>query len=261
LLDNAELQRHHVVLDLNAGSGLLTWEVLRRAPEGGTWALARDRTAGEGLRQQAERLPALARPTILVGDMEELPELLELRGEGELRFDAAVGRNALGSLVDKAGALRLVAGRLRPGGRLSLAETVVREAQRLYDLVDLSVLDPDLRRRLVESEEAIYADPEDPLVNWTAEDLRGAVEAAGYRDVHLEEEVQEGEMLVTASTLDRWFGPDPDAGRPSYASRLLRHLSAGELSEVEGLFRRQLGGQAVPWRSYQAYLTGQCPDN
>ena len=32
-----------VVLDLNAGSGLLTWEILRRTPEGGTWALARDR--------------------------------------------------------------------------------------------------------------------------------------------------------------------------------------------------------------------------
>ena len=35
VLGAARLQRHHVALDLNAGSGLLTWEILRRAPEGG----------------------------------------------------------------------------------------------------------------------------------------------------------------------------------------------------------------------------------
>ena len=81
VLDAARLQRHHVVLDLNAGSGLLTWEILRRAPEGGTWALARDRQAGEGLRQQAERLPEIERPVVLVGEPDELRDLLTLRGE------------------------------------------------------------------------------------------------------------------------------------------------------------------------------------
>ncbi len=40
VLDAARLQRHSLVLDLNAGSGLLTWEALRRAPEGGVWTLA-----------------------------------------------------------------------------------------------------------------------------------------------------------------------------------------------------------------------------
>ena len=35
VLDACRLQRHGLVLDLNAGSGLLTWEALRRVPEGG----------------------------------------------------------------------------------------------------------------------------------------------------------------------------------------------------------------------------------
>jgi putative ATPase len=254
VLANAELRRHHVVLDLNAGSGLLTWEVLRRAPEGGIWALARDQAAGEGLRQQAERLPGLERPTVLVGEIEELPELFALRGESGLRFDVAIGRNALGSSAGKVEALRLLGGWLRPGGRLSLVEAVVAKAQRLYDLVELSSLDQDLRRRLVEAEEAIYGDPDDPLVNWTAAELESALEVAGYRDIVLEEEVQEGEMLISSSGLDHWFGLDPDHVRPSYANRLLRYLSAKELKEVEGLFRRQLTGQAVPWLSHNVYL-------
>jgi putative ATPase len=259
VLGQAQLQRHHVVLDVNAGSGLLTWEVLRRTPEGGTWALARDRAAGEGLRQQAERLPALQRPIVLVGEIEELPDLLALRGEDDLSFDVVVGRNALGSSGDKVETLRLLGDWLRPEGRLSLVEAVVAKAQRLYDLVDRSSLDEDVQRRLIEAEEAIYADPEDALVNWTAADLERALAAAGYRDVVLEEEIQQGEMLISSSSLDRWFGLEPDQERPSYAARLLHTLSDQELKQVEELFRRQLMGQAVPWRSWNVYLVASRP--
>ncbi|MFN2227770.1 MAG: AAA family ATPase, partial [Anaerolineae bacterium] len=256
VLDTAGLQRHHVVLDLNAGSGLLTWEILRRAPEGGTWALARDREAGEGLRQQAERLPRLQRPVVLVGEIDELPDLLALRGEGELRFDAAVGRGALGPLADKAQVLRRVAGLLPPGGRLSLAETVVGRSQRLYGLVDLASLAEDARRRLVEAEEAIYLEAGDPLINWQAADLAGALQAGGFRDVAVEEEVQEDGRLISAATLDRWFAAQGEGDRPSYAGHLAGRLSPGEVGEVEALFRRQLTGQTVPWRTLLVYARG-----
>jgi putative ATPase len=255
VLDAARLQRHHVVLDLNAGSGLLTWEIVRRAPEGGTWALVRDRQAGEGLRQQAEGLPELQRPVVLVGPpagsgqgLEELPELLALRGEGALpgkaglRFDAIVGRNALGPLPDKAQALRLLANLLQPGGRLSLAETVVKQAQRLYDLVDLSSLDEDLRGRVVEAEEGIYAEAGDPLVNWTAGDLQRDMEAAGFEAVAVQEESEESETLISPAAIERWFAENPDRERPSFAQHLLDRITAEELAEVRALFQRQLAG-------------------
>jgi len=258
VLDAAAIQRHHVVLDLDAGSGLLTWEVLRRAPEGGTWALARDREAGEGLRQQAERLSRLERPVVLVGRPAELPDLLALRGEDDVRFDAVVGRNALGPLADKEGVLRLLAGLIQPGGRVSLAETVVRRAQRLYDLVDLSSLGEDLGQRLIEAEEVIYGDGGDnPLVTWWAADLAQALETAGFREVQFEEEVQEGEALISTTTLDRWFATAAEGERPSYAQHLLRCLSTGELGRVEALFRRQLAGQAVSWQTWVAFLAGR----
>jgi putative ATPase len=257
VLDAAGVQRHHVVLDLNAGSGLLTWELLRRAPEGGTWALARDRRDGEALRQQSERLPELARPVVLVGEIEELPDLLVLRGEGEIRFDAAVGRNALGALPDKAAALRQLAAWLQPGGRLSLAETVVRHSQRLYTLADLSSLGGDVRQRVVQAEEAIYAADDDPLVNWDAQDLQAVLEAASFEEITIQEETQEAETLVSPATLDRWFALDTEGERPSYAQHLLRRLTVDQLAEVGALFRRQLGGQTVPWRTRMVFVSGQ----
>ena len=257
VLDAAELQRHHVVLDVNAGSGLLTWEILRRAPEGGTWALAWDREEGEGLRQQAARLPRVERPTVLIGGLEELPELLALRGEADVRFDAIVGRNALAHARDKAKALRLLAHWLRPGSRLSLAATVVRDAQRLYDLVDLSRLGEDLRQRVAEAEEEIYADTGDPLVNWGVQDLWRALEAAGFGAIAVEEEIQESEMLVSRSTLDRWFATEAEGGRPSYAQHLLRHINAEELGQVRALFEGQCANQTVAWRTRIAFVAGR----
>jgi putative ATPase len=265
VLDAAQLQRHHVVLDLNGGSGLLTWEILRRTPEGGTWVLAHDRQAGEGLRQQAEQLPEMQRPFVVVVDpsapsglgLEEVPELLALRGETDLRFDAIVGRNALARAHDKVAALCLLAGWLRPGGHLSLAETVVRRAQRLYDLLDLSELAGDLRQRVIEAEEQIYAASGDPLVNWDAPDLRSALEAAGLEEIAIEEQVQEAEIVISAITLDRWFATDTPGDRPSYAEHLLRRVTAEEIAQVRALFNRQLANQTATWRTHVAFLSGR----
>jgi putative ATPase len=262
VLDAAQLQRHHVVLDLNAGSGLLTWDAVRRTPEGGTWALVRNREDGEALRQQAERLPELQRPAVLVGDLEELSDLFSLRGETDLRFDAIVGRNVLADFPDKVGAVQRLASWLHPGGRLSVAETVVRHSQRLYDLVDLSPLDDDLRQRLIEAEEQIYATLDDPLVNWDVEDLRQALHEAGFTEVAIRAESQEAETLVAPAALDRWFPPDDqgaDRTRPSYAQHLARRLTPGELAEAKALFERQLAGQTATWHTEVALASGHLP--
>ena len=131
VLDAAALQRHSLVLDLQAATGLLTWEALRRVPEGGVWALTGDPQVAATLQQQAERLPEVERPMVLVGDLLHLPDLLRAHGNQEVRFEAAVGRNVLTRCADKTAALTCIRLCLRPGGRLSLAEVVPRQAQRL----------------------------------------------------------------------------------------------------------------------------------
>ena len=95
VLAASRLQRHSLALDLNAGSGLLTWEALRRAPEGGVWALAYAANEASALREMAARLPEIERPVVLQGALAELSDLLALRGEADVRFDAIVGRGAL----------------------------------------------------------------------------------------------------------------------------------------------------------------------
>ncbi len=254
----ARIQRHHGVLDLNAGSGLLTWEALRRAPEGGVVALARTAQDADALRQQAERLPEIERPAILHGDLDDLPALLKPVSPSPplpLSFDAILGRNALTRHPDKPAAARLLASLLREAGHISLAEAVPAHTQRLYKLVDLASLGEELAGRVVEAEEAIYGQADDPMVNWDEGSLRLAFEAAGLA-VQVSIEQEHSEVQVTPAMLARWFTPAGDGERPSYIDRLRQRLDAGECAPVETLFRQQLSNRAVPWVTSTVYLTG-----
>jgi putative ATPase len=288
------LQRHSLVLDLNSGSGLLTWEALRRAPEGGVWTLARAADEAAALREMASRLTELERPTVLQGTLAQLPGLLASRGEGEVRFDAIIGRSALTphqgsssvtsstpsqvappnrledaasrqgnreetSALDRSEAARLLAGLLATGGAISLAEPVLRHAQRLYALVDLAPLGKTLADKVRAAEEAIYAASDDPWVNWDAGDLRAAFLDAGFAEVTVETHETVAETRIAPATLARWFAPAPEGTRPSYSERLAAHLHADEIGRLQALYERSLSRQTVPWRSVTAFLVACLP--
>lgn len=257
VLDAARIERHHVVLDLNAANGLLTWEAVRRAPEGGTWALVPDEHTGSVLAQAATAIPELLRPVILAGALEDLPALLARKGHVDQGFDALVGRNAVGHIVDKASVFRLLGGLLHDRGILSLAETVLSRTNRLYDLVEISSLDEGLRTRLKEAEECIYTAPENAALNWHSEDLLRAFGAAGLERISAIEEDLVSEMLVTEATLDRWFDLSPERARPSYARSLLTCMSAEETERIRILFRSQLLGKTIPWKTRIVFLSGR----
>ena len=257
---HAGIQRHSCVLDLNAGTGLLTWEAVRRAPEGGVWALVQDGTTAAALREQAERLPEVDRPHILEGGLRDVQILLTRDGSGSVRFDAILGRNVLTRSADKAADVVSLAELVGSGGCVCLAEDVPRHTQRLYDLVDGEALPDGLADAWRDAEEAIYADPDDPMVNWDEHDLRAAFDKAGFGTVAIEMLYLESRPLLSAETVARWFGGEK-LGRPSYAQLLGASLTEDEVLRVAQLLERQLEGQSVPWVSTTALAwAGHCHD-
>jgi len=256
ILERAGLLRHHVVLDLNAGTGLLTWEAVRQTPEGGVWCLVEKPEEAQALLEQAGRLPELERPVVWQGKVWDLPRLLRQAGEPALRFDRIIGRNVFTEEPDKPALARLLAEILRPDGRIVLAEAVPRRAQRLYALVEPAALPGDLAERWKEAEEAIYADAGDVMVNWDAPDLERAFAEAGL-EVQMEVVEESNERVLGPRQLAQWFTPAA-AGRPSYVQRLLAN---GRLTEAEiEVLRQQLSrliGQPLVWRTSVAYVVAQ----
>jgi putative ATPase len=260
----AQVERHELVFDLNAGSGLLTWEAVRRAPAGGVWALAANEQTANALSLQAHNLEALTRPVILVGAVTALPELVAHQAAGDKppTFEVMVGRNVLTQLRDKPAALEQAGRLLKPGGRLVLAEVIPKHTQRLHQLVDLSRLPAELVERLVAAEEAIYTTPDDPTTNWDEIALGHVATQAGLSKVKIVVERLTTEWRVEPAQIERWFGVSVPGQRPTFAERLRQPTTSGSLSKsevdrVKRLFEQQVMHQTVPWESTLAYLTAR----
>jgi len=243
-------QRHHIIIDLNAKSGLLTWEAVRRVPEGGVYAGVRSPTDAKALQEQAAALPELTRPTILQSSLLELPDRLQEKVPG-LKGDRLIGRNVLMAESDKGAVVQTLLPLLQPEGILVLAESIPRRTQRLYQLVDGSSLGTRLCKRWIKAEEQIYAVTDDPLLNWDWQDLRPIFEQAGLQ-VELSLETIHHETRITPAVLDRWLQPGSD--RPSYRDRLATTLSETDLTKVLNLLANQLENQTVLWEGAIAWV-------
>ena len=255
VFERVQCARHELVLDLRGDSGLLTWEALRRVPEGGVWTIAGTDRAARALQQQAAACPQLRKPQILRGDPANAAQLLAQAGARDVAFDVVVGRNVLADRADRVQFLAELRQQLRSGARLCIAETIPRYTQRLYDLIDLHRLDEGLAGRLVRAEETIYENPDDPMVNWDEGDLVAWMEKAGLENVRADTHEDICDQPITDELLGRWFATESRTGRPSYAHRLRAELSEQDLVTVEALFRQQLQGTVVKWKMRTSVLT------
>lgn len=260
----AQVERHDLVLDLNAATGLLTWEAVRRAPAGGVWALTGDPQAANALGQQANNLEALDRPVILNGSISELPQLIGAINETErdLQFDVVIGRNVFTRLTGKQAMAQTLTKLLKPGrGRLVLAEIIPRHTQRLHQLVNLTALDSELRERIVAAEEMIYTQPDDPMVSWTETELVAIFESLGLTVEAMTDRLTT-QLPVGRDQLDRWFALETAGSRPTFARHLLQPVegpgvSPAELATLRRLFEQQLLEQTVAWQSTVAYIVAR----
>lgn len=258
LIEALSLERHHLVLDLNSGTGLLAWEALRHTPEGGVWMHATDKATAFSLQEVAAHLPNVERPRIVHGPLNNIGERLNAVETG-LRFDGICGRNAIGGLQDKRKVLSELANRLKPGGRLALLETLSRQAQRLHALLAPNTLSSALRQKLVDAEEAIYTDQQNPHVAWDTRALHLYLNEAGLEAVSLHCEKVFSKRLISPQQLAHWFDPGGEK-RPTYATYLSQYLDADEVRTVRRTFEREIAHKTVPWSSTQITVTARAPE-
>jgi putative ATPase len=258
----ANSQRHHLILDVNAGSGLLTWEAVRCVPEGGVFAWVYQSTDASALREQAILLPELRRPEVLQGDFSQLAASKMAKIMAKMKFDRIVGRNVLLNQADKAAVVKVLADCLQPGGVIVLAETITRQTQRLYQLIESDRVGTKLYQKWIKAEEAIYQDSQNPMVNWDAIALATQLQAQGLK-VELQIESIQTQLNMTAALLDRWFTSNPD--RPSYAEQIAHTLSESEVTQIQNVIISVLKNQIVNWNGaigfYRITLTEVASEN
>ena len=256
-------QRHHLVLDLNASSGLLTWEAIRRVPEGAVYACVDNAQAATALQEQAAALPELNRPLIVQTSLLDLPQRLRA-DDATLRFDRIFGRNIFGhglqAFPDQLQiGLRAVVELLQPDGLMVLAEAMPKYTQRLYQLIAPERLGVKLHRKLAKAEESIYTHADQPSLTWDIEDLKAQFKDVGT-NLALQLEHTQTDLRITPALLDRWFSPGGDTRsaqanqRPSYLDHLQNSLTALEIAKVREAAFTMLQHQTVPWQGAIAFI-------
>jgi len=169
VLDNARLRPGETVVDVGAGTGLLTIAAADQvAPDGDVLAVDVSVDALEELR----RICAAPNIFYLVGSAEVLPMTNE-------SVDVVLTRSVLIYVQDKAEAACEFFRVLRSGGRISIFEPINSRNTRLSQSVDFS----DLGEQLADWERATYEDPDDPMLNFDEDDLQRIFRDAGFNDV------------------------------------------------------------------------------
>jgi putative ATPase len=254
LFTHTQIQRHHVVLDLRAADGLLTWEALRQTPEGGVYGRVATEEEISTLQTQAQILPHLSRPVFLQGPLNQLQSILEQQAP-QVMFDWIVGRNSLGQESDRVAIVRQLRDCLRDSGQIMLLERLPKQSQRLYQWLSDNQIDSKLYQRWQKAEEAIYA-PEtgDPLLNWDALLWQGLFADAEF-EVRTETTETVQELYVTPKLLERWFTTNQQ--QPSYGDRLRQTLSQKDVDKVRKAMQQYLERQTVRWQTTNLFLVVQ----
>lgn len=232
------LQRHHRVLDANAGSGLLIWEGCRLVPEGGVYGLLSQKTDKLMMEHYSKQLDQLERPQLFQSDLEKF----SAERENDLKFEAIVGRDVLTRAADKKKILSLLFELLAAGGEISLAETVPRKSTRLSQLAKQFLPEahsnnqlsrsfktqkaPELNQFssieelisfLEEGEQKIFNDPENSLVNWDSNDILTAAEAAGFSNAEKRVKIYTEHRYIGHELISNWmektYLPKSSSGR------------------------------------------------
>jgi len=261
LFELAVVQRHHLILDLNVGTGLLTWEAVRQAPEGGVYACASSLTEVAALQEQALGLPELQRPVIDQIQLPELPTLL-METWPDVYWDRIIGRNVLSSIKNPSkiwikNLIKNLSDRLKPRGKILLAEPLTGQAQRLYRLIRQDWISKELHDRLVEAEEWAYANSKNLSVHWQPDAFIALVEREGFSVTCHQAQIK-SQQLITSDLIQRWFPSrhksQQVSDQQSYAQHLGVFLTPEEICRVQTIFETNLQNQSVSWTSTIAYL-------
>jgi ubiquinone/menaquinone biosynthesis C-methylase UbiE len=248
VLAGAALREGDDVLDLGAGTGLLTFGVHGQIGDGWVFAVDPSVSALEELLRAAHETN-VAGVMYLVGDAEVIP----LPDDA---VDACVTRSVLMYVDDIPRSAAELARVLRAGGRLSCYEPIGRKGTYIATTVDWSPLGPELAERVAD-EWAEHA-ATTRLLRLDDEALAAALDEAGFADVSVELEVVDEPWTVDARSVEARLDAVGAAGEPSLRERWARTFSCSELAALVG-YLHGLAGQTLTFRRPQAWITARLP--
>ncbi|NPT61779.1 class I SAM-dependent methyltransferase [Paraburkholderia elongata] len=262
VLDGARLAPGMTLADIGAGDGLIGFSAIDRI--------------GPSLRVLFTDIsaPLLRHTEALAVQRNIQDQCVFIQGSAELlngiegdAVDAVTTRAVLAYVPDKMAALREFHRILKPGGRISISEPIMRddaiEASSLRQIVEglpekagdnfFHLLHRWKAAQFPDTEEKISASP---IANYGERDLVRFALDAGFTDVHMEFHI---DVRPAITSWDVLLGSSPHPWAPRLGDILANQFTADERLFFEQIFRPQVEGGRLATADRTAYLTAGKP--
>ncbi len=252
MLDLATLNDGALVLDINARSGLLSFECLRRMPQGTVWSLAHSRDDFNALKDLVSQLPSLHRPLLLETSFKTIQKDLLTAAGSTVTFDAILGRHTLVQIEDKVKFVKCLTALLGKKGRLVLAEPLHRESLRLSHFLKLSP--QNIQKRFEKAEEQFFNNQDNPAFNWTLENLAQEINAqltlspSVHRYSHL------SKRKIKPHEVDGWLSSSGRKKGLTLGTVLSAIFNKKELSTLTKQIHAQFDNREIEWQSVEGFI-------
>ena len=264
VLEGARLTPGSHLLDIGCGDGLVGFRALGRAGYEALRVTFADHSARllAVVRQRAERQGLTDRCRYVACDAQDLASIADRAA------DAVTSRAVIVYLPDKARAFRSLFRVLKPGGRLSIAEPIMRPAalpvvalRQLLERGEAGSREPLLpllhrwkAAQFPDTEAALEASP---LTNFTEQTLAQLAEEAGFTRVTLDFPPRQGEAPPLGWAAFLRLSPHPLA--PSLGDILEERFSPREREALESHLRPRIEAGGYDTAERVAYLTAIRP--
>lgn len=252
LLAHAHVRPGDHVLDLGAGRGHIALGATARVgPAGRIVACDLDVECLAALRAMALSVA----PGRAVAPVRADATALPFRNAS---FDVVTARSVLQFLPDRAAAVREAFRVLRSGGRISCAEPINRYLTPHHRLIDLAPLGEE-GRRIAALFDAVYADPNEPMLTFDERDLSALLERAGFVEVGLNLLIHWEPQTLTPEQARARVTQRGVPVRPSVAELIAERLGPTIAERYVTYFEQNASGRPLRERRGFVFVWGRKP--
>ena len=216
VLDMADLKENQKIADFGCGSGLLGFGVLERFEDRVEFIFS------DKFQDCLDECQNILKNSNIKSNARFLKsDILDIKLENNY-LDRALTRSVLVHVLDKQQAFNELYRILKPQGMYCAFEPIISQNTRYYELLIPDEVSDYFDFKKAEKE--FMTNPDDPLVNFSAQSLDLNMQEAGFSDVLVNVQKVVSKYSPTTETIENWFITPPAPNQKTMKERFMEYF-------------------------------------